>query len=92
MVKNNENNVRFGMKITLQEKKCIQKLAQLFETNQKTAVMMAIEQALAKYAVKNTKDSILKDIESYIGVYEGRTDLSTNKEHLANFGKKNSLR
>lgn len=90
MSENKENIVWFGMKVTLQEKKRIQKLAKMQGYNQKTAVMQAVEDKLATYDVKYTGTSIYSDIESYLGVIDGEPDLSTNKDYLSDFGKKNT--
>lgn len=88
-----KNIVWFGMKVSPDEKKRIKKLAELQGTNQKDAVLQAVEEKIASYDVPTIPGSLLDRLKHHAGVVKDTEgDRATNKSYLKDYGKQNSDR
>jgi hypothetical protein len=76
----------FGMKLTPQEKDKIRMLAKKKGVSLKEAVMSAVNEELIEYKVKPKPGSYLEKIEHIAGTADGPEDLSSNPDHLNDFG------
>ncbi len=85
--KNNKDIVWFGMKLTPEEKRKIEFLAEKRGVSQKEAVLHAVEEEITEYKVEPKPGSLLDKMQKYIGVIEGPEDLSTNPKYLEGLGK-----
>lgn len=85
-----ESIVWFGMKVSPEEKRRIKKLAELQGTNQKDAVLQAVEDKIASYEIHPPQDSLLEKLQSFAGVVnDTEGDRSTNKAYMSDYGKQN---
>lgn len=88
-----ESIVWFGMKVSPEEKNRIKKLAVLQGTNQKEAVLRAVEEKIASYEIHSSQDSLLEKLKSFAGIVnDTEGDRSTNKAYLSDYGKQHSGR
>lgn len=89
MVTGGIKQVWFGMRVTAEEKRQIQRLAERRGTTQKEVVMRLVRAAEAEEAkpFKARPGSILDGVEHLIGSCEGPSDLSTNPKYMEGFGE-----
>lgn len=91
MAKKKKDIVWFGMKLTPEEKRKIELLAERKGVSQKEAVMSLVNEVVVEYKVEPKPGSLLEKMQKYIGVIEGPGDLSTNPKYLEGLGE-DSLR
>lgn len=79
----------FGMRLTPMQKAKIERLAAQKGTTQKAAVLEAVEHELAeeKEPVDPQPGSVLELTQDLCGSVEGPGDLSTNPEHMEDYGR-----
>jgi hypothetical protein len=78
----------FGMRVTPTQKAKIKRLAKRMEDTQKGAVLTAIEQALEAGRSKDeSSESVLDLTEDLCGSVDGPRDLSTNPDHMKDYGR-----
>lgn len=81
----------FGMRVTPSQKAKIERLAERKGVTQKAAVLEAVERELSGSDVVEARPgSALEQIADLVGDEpdsEAPTDLSTNPEHMADYGK-----
>lgn len=80
----------FGMRVTPTQKEKIKRLAERENTTQKAAVLNAVDRQLAGDGTEEDTPSALEQIADLVGVEpdsDAPTDLSTNPEHMADYGK-----
>jgi hypothetical protein len=80
----------FGMRVTPTQKEKIKRLAEREDTTQKAAVLNAVDRQLAGDSTEEDTPSALEQIADLVGVEpdsDAPTDLSTNPEHMADYGK-----
>lgn len=87
MAKKKKDIVWFGMKLSPEQKRKVELLAEKKGTTQKDAIMNLVEEELVDYAIDTTSGSILEKLQDYAGKINGPEDLSTNKKYLDDFGK-----
>lgn len=75
-----KNIVWFGMKVSPDEKKRIKKLAELQGTNQKDAVLQAVEEKIASYDVPTIPGSLLDRLKQHAGGCERHRRRSCNQQ------------
>lgn len=81
-------HVWFGMKVTPDQKKKIDRLAARRGTSRKEAVMQLVDQAVDdEEPLVVRKGSLLDGIEHLVGSVEGPADLSTNPKYMEGFGR-----
>lgn len=81
----------FGMRVTPSQKEKIEQLAERKGLTQKAAVLEAVERELAENGDRETHPgSVLELTEDLCGSVEGPEDLSTNPEHMEDYGKDGS--
>jgi hypothetical protein len=78
--------VWFGMKVTPEQKRKIQYLAEREGTSAKNVVLRLVDRALEEKAPLAAADSFLSGIEHLIGSVDGPADLSTNPKYLEGCG------
>ena len=79
--------VWYGMKLTPEEKRQIQELADIQGITQKEAVMNAVREGVTAYKATPKKGSLHQRMEHLIGKADGPEDLSFNDQHLEDFGR-----
>ncbi len=81
--------IRFSMRVTPEQKRKIERLAQRKGTSQKAAVLSLIEEALdgEEEPIVAQPGSFLEGIEHIIGSCEGPSDLSTNPKYMEGYGR-----
>jgi hypothetical protein len=81
----------FGMRVTPSQKEKIEQLAERKGLTQKAAVLEAVERELAENGDRETQSgSALDQVSDLVGVEadsDAPTDLSTNPEHMEDYGK-----
>lgn len=80
----------FGMRVTPTQKEKIERLAEREDTTQKAAVLNAVDRQLAEDGAEEEAPSALEHIADLVGVEpdsDAPTDLSTNPEHMSDYGK-----
>lgn len=78
----------FGMRLTPAQKAKIERLSHQKGTNQKEAVLEAVDESLNEnLPVEVREGSFLDGIEDVIASVEGPGDLSTNPAHMEGFGR-----
>lgn len=81
----------FGMRVTPTQKEKIRRLAEQEGTTQKAAVLKAVERELSEAdGVEAQPGSALEQIADLVGVEpdsDAPIDLSTNPEHMEDYGK-----
>lgn len=78
----------FGMKLTPEQKKKIEKLAEQRGTNQKEAVMELVDEAVQEEPIEPNPGSFYDKHQEDCGFFEGPRDLSSNPEkYMKGFGK-----
>jgi len=80
----------FGMRVTPAQKTKIKRLAEKRGATQKDAVLEAIEQALAEMDVDKQSGSALDQMSDLVGTEpdsDAPTDLSTNPDHMEDYGR-----
>jgi hypothetical protein len=82
-----KNIVWFGMKLTPEEKRKIEFLAQRKGLSQKEAILSLVEEEIVEYRVEPRSGSVLEKAQKYAGVFEGPADLSENQKYLEGLGK-----
>ncbi len=80
--------VWFGMKVSPEQKRQIERLAKRRGTSQKAVVLAAIERELHEEGFPEPKPgSFLEAAWDFVGSIEGPPDLSTNPKYMEGFGK-----
>ncbi len=81
--------VWFGMRLTPEQKRQIERLAEKRGTTQKDAVMELVEEAVAEAEepLEVRKGSFLDGIEHLIGFCEGPRDLLRDPDHMRGYGE-----
>jgi len=87
MGKSKKHIVWYGMKLTPEEKKQIQDLADIRGISQKEAVMNAVRDGLVAYKTSPKSGSLHQKMEHLIGKAEGPEDLTSNDEYMEDFGR-----
>lgn len=78
----------FGMRLTPSQKEKIERLAAQKGITQKAAVLEAVERALnGNEEIEPEPGSVLALTEDLCGSVEGPGDVSTNPEHMEDYGK-----
>ena len=88
MPKKKKHIVWFGMKLTPEEKRKIELLAEKKGMSQKEMILSLVEEEVLEYTVTPRKGSLLARAQSLTGVFEGPDDLSVNPKYLEGFGEK----
>ncbi len=86
MAKSKDKIVWFGMKLSPAEKNKIKKLAKIYGSTQKDAVMGLVESSLEAYEAAEIANKVSERVSRYAGVIDEKPDLSTNKKHLDGYG------
>lgn len=89
MSEKKKNIVWFGMKLTPEEKRKIELLAEKKGMSQKEMILSLVEEEVLEYTVTLREGSLLDRAQSLTGVFEGPDDLSVNPKYLEGFGEKN---
>ncbi|PWN06350.1 hypothetical protein [Rhodohalobacter mucosus] len=89
MSEKKKNIVWFGMKLTPEEKRKIELLADKKGMSQKEMILSLVEEEVLEYTVTLREGSLLDRAQSLTGVFEGPDDLSVNPKYLEGFGEKN---
>lgn len=77
----------FGMKVSPEQKKKIEQLAEQRGTNQKEAVMQLVEEAVREESLEPTPGSFYDKHQDSCGHFKGPRDLSSNPEkYMKGFG------
>lgn len=81
--------VWFGMRLTSEQKRQIERLAEQRGTTQKEAVMELVKKAVAaaEKPIEVRKRSFLDGIEHLIGACEGPRDLFRDPDRLSGYGE-----
>lgn len=75
------------MKMTPAQKARIKRLGEKEGTTAKEAILNLVNQALDEAGDGPRSGSFLDGIEGLVGSVSGPTDLSTNREHMRDFGR-----
>jgi hypothetical protein len=87
MTRKKERTVWFGMKVTSAQKARIKRLAQQEGTTAKEAILRLVDHALETSPEAPRSGSFLDGIEPLVGSVSGPVDLSSNREHMRDFGR-----
>ena len=83
--------VRFSMRLTPEQKRKIERLAQRKGTSQKEAVLALVEEAIngedEEESMVTRPGSFYDKFKHIIGSCEGPPDLSTNPKYMEGFGQ-----
>lgn len=80
--------VWFGMKVTPEQKKLIEELAERRGTTQKAVVLEAVRHEYGETeTVEPEPGSFLDGIEHLVGSVEGPADLSDDPEYMKGYGR-----
>ncbi len=81
--------IRFSMRVTPEQKRKIERLAQRKGTSQKEAVLALIEDAVEndEEPIVPRPGSFLDKYRDIIGSCEGPSDLSTNPKYMEGYGQ-----
>ncbi len=81
--------IRFSMRVTPEQKRKIERLAQRKGTSQKEAVMALVEEAVEddEEPIVPRPGSFLDKYRDIIGSCEGPPDLSTNPKYMEGYGQ-----
>ena len=82
-----ERTVWFGMRLTPEQKARIKRLAREEGVSAKEAVLRLVDAALDERDAPPPPGSFLDGIEHLVGSVSGPEDLSTDPEHLRDFGR-----
>lgn len=87
MASKKERTVWFGMKVTPAQKSRIKRLAEQEGTTAKEAILRLVDHALETSPEPPRSGSFLEGIEPLVGSVSGPVDLSSNREHMRDFGR-----
>lgn len=78
----------FGMRLTLTERRQIERLAHAKDMTMKQAVLDAVQHQLDELDKQTpfVPTGRLKAAQHLIGTFDGPTDLTTNKEYMDGYG------
>ena len=81
--------IHFSMRVTPEQKRKIERLAQRKGTSQKEAVLALVEEAIKddEEPIVAQPGSFLEGIEHIFGSCEGPSDLSTNPKYMEGYGR-----
>lgn len=88
MPEKKKNIVWFGMKLTPEEKKKIELLAEKKGVSQKEMILSLVEEEMLEYRITPQTGSLLDQAQHLFGVFEGPGDLSVNPKYLEGLGEK----
>lgn len=81
-----QKTVWFGMKLTPQQKRKIERLAQRRGVSQKAALLDLVEQAMGEEPIQVEPGSFLEAARHLIGTTEGPTDLLRDPSRFDGYG------
>lgn len=83
-----DDHVWFGMKVTPEQKRMIERLAERRATSQKEVVLEAVRRAYGEDEKPVPEPGTFLDgIEHLVGSVEGPSDLSSDPKHLKGYGR-----